>query len=135
MRLAAACLVAGLAGMAGCQESEPAEPTWRDVQDVFAAHGCSDGTCHSQTSMAGGLNLEANAYDNLVDAPCANGTADGDGYLRVAPDDPRMSFLLHKLEIQIVEPGFGMPMPPAGDPLDEGELAIVERWIESGAVR
>jgi hypothetical protein len=51
--------------------------------------------------------------------------------MRVAPGDPENSYIYHKLE---GAPGIvGGRMPLNGTPLTEGQIRVIERWIETGA--
>jgi hypothetical protein len=52
--------------------------------------------------------------------------------LRVAPGDPKNSFLIHKLEGRDL---VGVRMPQNADPLTSGQIQIIARWIERGAPR
>jgi hypothetical protein len=125
------------AALASACADEPEPATWPRVQEIFDAHGCATATCHSVSKAEGELVLADEepdgAYHALVGAPCANGGADDDGMLRVAPGDADASFLLTKLSLTAYDPIYGEPMPVYGPPLTDEELDLVRRWVLAGA--
>lgn len=142
-RLAAAVVLA--AACAACDESlaELAGPTpaltptfssiQRDILEASDAAGrvaCT--TCHNPASplfRQSGLDLRsAVAYDQLVGVRSRQRNL-----LRVAPGDVENSYLIHKLEGR--SGIFGDRMPQTAPFLTDGQIAIIERWIERGALR
>ena len=114
------------------------EPTFASIQsEIFettdSAGRAACTNCHTNVGRipAGGLNLTHDvAYDQLVNVPSRNKP----GAIRVVPGDPESSYLIHKVE------GRGRhcraPMPINGPPfLTDGQIQIIERWIEIGAPR
>ena len=89
--------------------------------------------CHSAAggrAAASGLDLTAAvAYANLVNV----GSRGKPGAIRVIPGDPANSYLLHKLEGRSDIVGQRMPRG-TGPFLGEGQLSVIRRWIELGAV-
>jgi hypothetical protein len=113
------------------------EPRWSSIQRlVFEAPDSSGraacSSCHTSTGRApaAGLNLTgANAHGNIVGVASTQKT----GAQRVVPGDPDNSYLIHKIEGRsgIV----GERMPRTGGPyLTEGQVRIIRRWIELGAL-
>jgi len=114
------------------------EPTFSSIQseifettDSAGRSACTN--CHTNVGRnpSGGLNLTHDvAYDQLVNVPSRNKP----GAIRVVPGDPASSYLVHKVAGQrgIV----GNRMPNDGPPfLTDGQIQILERWIEIGAPR
>jgi hypothetical protein len=140
----AAVLAASATAVAGCDESLPdfagpspnLEPTFSSIQsEIFARRDLADRPacleCHTSQGRTptGGMDLSADAYDNLVGFP-SRGRPE---VLRVVPGDPEASYLLHKLEGRsgIV----GARMPQRGPYLTDNQIFIIRRWIERGAPR
>lgn len=115
-------------------------PTFSSIQtEIFETTDSSGRSlctgCHTNVGRTplGGLNLLRDvAYDQLVNVP----SVQRPGILRVAPNNPEGSYLIHKLE-QSGPPAIGgLRMPRNGPPyLTSGQLLIVRRWIETGAPR
>lgn len=99
----------------------------RDIQSLFNAQCVF---CHMTGAESGGLNLEPGlAYENLVNVK--SGQSD---LVRVAPNDPDASYLLHKLQgTHVNAGGSGSQMPLGGMPWSETELNLVRQWILEGA--
>lgn len=108
-------------------------------RDVIVAGGCNAGQCHSGPA-AGGLSLRSRdvSYENLVGIR-AMGRGGGptgaldcadSGLLRVAPGDPDVSLLVHKLEHT---QRCGGPMPTSSTRLSAAHLQSVREWIAAGA--
>lgn len=88
----------------------------KDVQPIFDSH-CNTGGCHSGTSPAGNLNLEAAvAYAQL--------TKKSSGYVDTLR--PSYSVLYGSMN------STGNPMPPTGK-LDQCTLELVLKWIQQKA--
>lgn len=130
---------------AGCDESLESvagptpnlTPTFSSIQrDIFQAADSSGRpscvSCHNPNGSAFravGLDLSTEGYASLVGVA----SRQRPNVLRVAPGDPANSYLMHKIEGQadIV----GTRMPQRGPFLTDGQIAIIERWIELGAKR
>ena len=128
---------------AGCDESLESvagptpnlTPTFASIQrDIFQASDSSGRpsctSCHNPNGgafRAVGLDLSTEGHASLVGVA----SRQRPHVLRVAPGDPANSYLIQKIEAQadIV----GMRMPQRGPFLTDGQIAIIERWIELGA--
>jgi hypothetical protein len=67
------------------------------------------------------------SYNNLVNVA----SRQRPGAVRVVPEDPDSSYLIHKLE---GGPNIaGVRMPLNGPYLTEGQILVIRRWIETGA--
>ena len=128
---------------AGCDESLESvagptpnlTPTFASIQrDIFQASDSSGRpsctSCHNPNGgafRAVGLDLSTEGYASLVGVA----SRQRPNVLRVAPGDPANSYLIQKIEAQadIV----GVRMPQRGPFLTDGQIAMIERWIELGA--
>lgn len=114
------------------------EPTFRSIQqNIFAAADSSGRVactgCHTSAGRTpvAGLDLAgANAHGQLVGVP-SNAKP---GAIRVIPGDPANSYLIHKLEGRSDIVGQRMPRGAAGPFLTEGQIRVIKRWIELGAL-
>jgi hypothetical protein len=84
--------------------------------------------CHSGPTPAGRLNLSGDPYSVLVNKP----SSFKPGAILVVPGDPESSYLYQKL---VGAAGIaGQRMPRNGPPfLTDGQIEVIERWIEEGA--
>ncbi len=110
------------------------------IQATTLATTCATSGCHTGASVAGAGALaldKANAYDNLVGVASSNLSAKSDGMLRVKAGDPEKSFLHWKLLFHASPAGrdYGGPMPSGGQPITNGEIEFIRRWIAAGAPR
>jgi hypothetical protein len=139
-------VVALAAGVTACDEKLSSlagptpnlEPTFASVQanvfeltDSAGRTACTNCHTNSRGVPAANLNLLHDvAYDQLVN----HASTEKPGLLRVAPGNPDNSYLIHKIEGR---PGIiGVRMPQNGPPfLSDGQILIVRRWIELGALR
>jgi hypothetical protein len=119
----------------------PATPagTFDRIQSEILSPNCATGGCHtgnSQYAVASGLVLDRSvAWRNLVNVSAKNAAAKNDGLMRVMPFKPDSSLLYHKL---IVAAGhhsaeYGSTMPLGGEPLYNGYVEYIRRWIAAGA--
>jgi hypothetical protein len=146
MRLTcAAALVAAAVFASGCDESlkdiagpsPNLTPTFSSIQEEIFENSDSSGrvaciTCHTNVGRTPpvGLNLlHGVAYANLVGTPSTQRA----GLLRVAPGDPENSYIVHKLEGRSGIVGLRMPRND-GPFLTDGQMDILKRWIELGAL-
>jgi hypothetical protein len=110
------------------------EPTFSSIQNEIFNNADSSGRpactqCHNAVGgRFNGLDLSpAVAYTNLVGV----GSRGKPGAVRVIPSDPENSYLIHKLDGR---PGIvGVRMPQFGPYLVDGQIQVIERWIELGA--
>ncbi|MCY3756344.1 MAG: hypothetical protein OXG96_01350 [Acidobacteria bacterium] len=106
--------------------SRPAVTLVRLSGEIFTPR-CATSGCHSGTTRAGGLSLQAEDIATaIVDVPSE---AKPDFNL-VVPGDPVNSYLLMKMRGD--EGIAGDRMPPARA-LDAEQIALVEEWVEDGA--
>jgi mono/diheme cytochrome c family protein len=142
---AAAMALASVFGAAACDENLSSiagptpglEPTFSSIsREIFSNTDAAGRTacvaCHTNAagSPAGGLNLLPDAaYAALVNVPSVTNR----GSVRVIPGNPGDSILVRKLEGR---PGTqGARMPLNGPPyLTPGQIEIIRRWIELGAL-
>ncbi|MCC7125934.1 MAG: hypothetical protein IT178_13870 [Acidobacteria bacterium] len=88
--------------------------------------------CHTDVGRVPPVNLvllEGRAYANLV----GRASNQKPGATLVVPGDPDASYLIHKLEGRADIVGQRMPRT-TGPFLTEGQIRIIRRWIELGAV-
>jgi hypothetical protein len=143
-------LLAGLA-IAGCSSDNPApvetdaNSTWGVIQEDILAARCVG--CHmAGTSFANQSALVLTpdvAYAQLVGAIPNNESAVGEGLTRVSAAQglPGLfkSYLWEKVNAPDQahfygdHPYYGAQMPLGGQPLTNGELALIRAWIEAGA--
>ncbi|MBL4849002.1 MAG: hypothetical protein JKY65_26050 [Planctomycetes bacterium] len=104
-----------------------------EVQEVFDLD-CT--RCHSGGGGSAGLSLDAErAYAAIVERKSSQASKMN----LVAPGEPELSYLLHKmLGTQLDVGGHGARMPQMGSwgangSLSDAEVARVRRWIEAGA--
>jgi hypothetical protein len=142
-RLGYAVLIAVFLGSVGCDEAlsdltgptPNLEPTFSSIQQEIFSSGDSSGRpactqCHNAVgSRFNGLDLSpAVSYSNLVNV-ASRGRV---GAVRVIPGDPENSYLIHKLEGRSTIAGVRMPLN--GPYLTSGQVLVIRRWIETGAL-
>lgn len=143
--LFAVCTAAGLV-CASCDEklssitgpTPDLVPTFTSIQqNIFTATDSSGRpACTNCHTTAGGrvppvgMDLgSANAHAQIVNVPSRGKP----GATRVIPGDPENSYLIHKLEGRAGIAGLRMPL--SGPPyLTEGQIRVIKRWIELGAL-
>ena len=129
-------------GSVGCDEAlsdltgptPNLEPTFSSIQQKIFSSGDSSGrpactNCHNAVgSRFNGLDLSpAVSYNNLVNVASRRRP----GAIRVIPNDPDNSYLIHKLEGKSTITGVRMPL--GGPYLESGQILVIRRWIEIGA--
>jgi hypothetical protein len=101
-------------------------PRYTDVQSIWSTSSLCTG-CHGS---AGGLNLGASSYANLVNVNTVNATCNT--LKRVTPGDPNNSSLVRKLEGTTC--GTRMPSNnPSHFTNNPGQLVRIRSWILAGA--
>lgn len=111
------------------------EPTIDSIQNEIFTSSDSSGrtsciTCHTNVGRtpAQGLNLAGDAIRALVNVPSTQKS----GSILVIPGDPANSYLIQK--IKGAGGITGLRMPRNGPPyLTDGQVLVIERWIELGA--
>jgi hypothetical protein len=127
--LAGAGLVAPGCGSGGSALMAPPQVTLAQVQAQVFSPRCALSGCHVGPTAPHGLDLSSGvSASHTIGVPSAELPA----LMRIAPFDPAGSYLYLKLidDPQIL----GDPMPLSGPALNAGELALVETWIEQGAL-
>jgi hypothetical protein len=141
----AVLLLAAAAATAACDESLSSitgptpnlEPTFSSIQREIFESGDSSGrvacaSCHNNIGapFAAELNLTHDlAYDQLV----GRASTEKPGLMRVAPGNADGSYMIHKLE---GAPDIsGLRMPQNQPYLTAGQITIIRRWIDLGALR
>lgn len=144
------CAIAGLV-CASCDEklsditgpTPDLAPTFRSIQqNIFTASDSSGRpACTNCHTTAGGrvppvgMDLGSSAaYAQLVNVASRQKA----GAIRVIPGDPENSYLIHKLEGRQTPESqkiVGERMPRGTGPfLTEGQMRVIKRWIELGAL-
>jgi mono/diheme cytochrome c family protein len=105
-------------------------PTLDEIQAAVFTPSCAG--CHSPTGSAAatGLHLQnaTASHSTLVGVPSMANSA----ILRVAPNEPDNSYLIHKLEG--TGNGSVMPPPPSAE-LPPATIDNIRQWITDGALR
>jgi hypothetical protein len=104
------------------------KPTFASIQSEVLSQRCIG--CHNGSTrfLPAVLNLtDGNAYANLVGVSSIQRPA----LQRVAPGDPDNSYLIHKVEGRAGIGGQRMPLN--GTALTDGQILVIQRWIELGA--
>lgn len=100
-----------------------------DVVPMFVA-SCT--SCHGGESPSASLNLETNAYDNLVGV---YSTRVEPQMMFVKAGDPANSYLVHKLQgTHEAVGGRGQRMPRSAEPWTDEQMELIIRWISEGAL-
>jgi hypothetical protein len=98
------------------------------IQPIFNSRCVA---CHSDAGAFRDFELrlgEGQAHASLVNQPSEL----RDDMPRVTPGDPERSFLFEKIVEQV--PSEGARMPMGGSPLLAEDIALIESWIEQGAL-
>ncbi|MCK9989784.1 MAG: hypothetical protein WA112_08990 [Rugosibacter sp.] len=136
-RLAGLILAVGFMGFAGAKETKEATKAQKKnkeivsykkmIQPIFNAHCVY---CHISGAMQGELTLEPGLSPRSLIAVKSSESP----LMRIAPGKPEDSYLVHKLEGTHLEVGgSGVSMPFSASKLKEQDLALIRRWIASGA--
>ncbi|HTE54880.1 MAG TPA: hypothetical protein VK698_28700 [Kofleriaceae bacterium] len=109
-------------------DDEVAAGSLDQIHREIVSQRCSGqpGLCHNG-QFEPNLSTPALFYDYMVRRPAL----EKPDRLRVEPGDPDASFLVDKLRNRDV----GTQMPLGAEPLAEEEIALIEAWIENGALR
>lgn len=134
LRAAIAILSLGAALSACGDDGGGGDVRLADVQAEVFDVGCTVQSCHSSTTRAGDLVLEAGkSRAELVDVPAVQARAAAEGMRRVVPGDPEASFLLLKCTAPLAA-DYGEVMPWGNaDGLGAEELELLRGWIAAGA--
>jgi len=100
-----------------------------DIQPIWEG-SCTTG-CHAPGGVAEFLDLSSDGYDDLVGV--ASTQAPALSLVEAGASD--MSYLVNKLRgTHLDAGGSGGTMPAGMDPLDEATIAMIESWIDAGAM-
>jgi hypothetical protein len=104
----------------------PVTASFQSIQDNVFTPICSK--CHIGASAPEGLQLDAaHSYNLLVGVP----SVEDPSLLRVKPNDPDDSYMVHKIE---GAPGIvGGQMPLNETPLPQATIQAIRQWITDGA--
>ena len=122
--------------MGGCDEklsdlggpTPNLKPTLSSIQSEIFSQKCIGCNTGNGRFLPGVMNLtEGNSYASLVGVTSIEKPA----LQRVAPGDPESSYIIHKLEGRAGITGARTTLN--GTPLTDGQILVIERWIELGA--
>jgi hypothetical protein len=101
-----------------------------DVQPIFNGN-CAFSGCHAGASSPQGLDLSAGVSYGLLVNVAAGQLPSMD---RVEPNEPLLSYLVHKIRgTQGSVGGTGSQMPRGAGPLPDDEINIIRAWVQVGA--
>jgi hypothetical protein len=115
-----ACLVAALAGWpaSGLRAAESSVDYLRDIKPILHQRCYA---CHGALKQTSGLRVDT--ADALVQG--------GESGAAVVPGDSGRSLLIEAVTGDLAQ----WRMPPEGEPLTAGQIALLRRWIDQGATR
>jgi len=128
-RLCSICLVAVLT-LSGCDQSTTEMPvaTYSYINKSIFKTSCISSSCHSSSSLAGGLNLEDKDSDlNLVNVKSQYDSTK----MIILPFSPEQSYLLTVLENDFSSKNSD---PHSQLSLSEEPINLIRTWIQQGAV-
>lgn len=144
-------IAVSLLNLNGCQKAgtdsgttpaPAAQGTFDLIQQRILTPSCATAGCHASNkdvdfAQHGLVLAEGVAYANLVGVDPTNSAAKADGLKRVKAFASLESLLYHKLNTSAGHhsAAYGNPMPLGGQPLYNGQIEFVRRWIEAGAPR
>lgn len=120
-------------------------PSFKLINRCVLKTSCASfSACHSATGRKGGLDLQTDPYNALVNAPCVNDVAKANGWHLVTPGNEKTSYAFVKLSLPSVQElpdagaggpnmGLGNRMPNTGQSLDAPTIAQIQQWIKMGA--
>ncbi|HET9552303.1 MAG TPA: hypothetical protein VFP50_04990 [Anaeromyxobacteraceae bacterium] len=134
--LAAAALSAGCLAEPKVGPAQPggagsvATTTLSSIETNIFVPKCATSACHAGSPPANApVSLEAGrAWLELVGVPSTQAPMS-----LVEPSNPAASYLLYKVRGTQGLVGGLSPMPPASEPLSDGEVQAIEGWIARGA--
>lgn len=111
------------------------------IQDKILTTSCAVQGCHASVNDGAfaqhGLVLaKGKAYNNLFEIEPKNTEARKDGLKLVKAFNAQQSLLYHKLETDNSHhsgKNYGSTMPLGSEPLYQGQIEFIRRWIEAGA--
>lgn len=141
-----ACCLGVAAILSACKKeaagSGSEKATFDLIQDEILTTQCAITGCHASSSdgtfaQHGLVLTKGQAFDNLVAKASKNADAAAQSIIRVKPFDAENSFLYHKITCQANHHtgNFGNKMPMGGRVLTKGQVELIRRWINAGALR
>ncbi|MDP7040028.1 MAG: hypothetical protein QGI45_12770 [Myxococcota bacterium] len=117
----------------GEEHRGPLKPNLETIQTEIFDVACVE--CHNSSYAAGNLDLSnmQSSYAGLVGKRTNNSVAFENGWMRVKPGKPNLSFLLRKIRLPGV--GEGSPMPPGNEELTDECVDLISTWIEQMATQ
>ena len=112
--------------MASAPDPSTLERTWADVHAYIITPYCE--SCHRDASRGGGLTLEFDDYDALVNQGMRSVAQLQ--LLVIQPGDPASSYLYMKVTGAM---GISASVMPPSSRLSEGYVTMLREWIERGA--
>lgn len=97
-------------------------PDWDFIQSTIFESSCAVSGCHTGSTPAGGLSLDANQYSTVVD----NATNSASGLQYVNSGFPSQSYLY----LAITNQANGDDMSGF---VSQGDVDLIKQWIEAGA--
>ena len=138
----AALALVACGGEQGAAPAGSPDPTasFAKLQQSVLTPSCAVSGCHVSASAASSGNLVLTsdvAYDNLVNAPPTNLSAQRDGLKRITPGHPETSLLFQKIVLSLAasHSEYGNVMPVGQSALSQGQVDFIRKWIEAGASR
>ena len=139
--------IAALLNLTACQQAvtdttEPAALASFDLmQQKILTPSCATSGCHASErdpsfAQHGLVLAEGVAYQNMVGVDPKNSSAKADGLKRVKGFSLLESLFYHKLNAAASHHSgkqYGNHMPLGRQPLSDGQVEFVRRWIEAGA--
>lgn len=102
----------------------------RDVQPIFTANCVFEG-CHGGSApiLDQDLSSAQRSFASIVNVP----SMEVDGLMRVKPGDSANSYLFQKISQD--NPQVPTRMPQGRPNLSDGDINLIRRWIDGGAVQ
>lgn len=132
-------IIIGIMLLVSCAKEEKQLSDFQLIQNRIINTSCAFSGCHQSSTDPSfaehGLILEQSvAYQNLINRNPKNTNALADKLLLVKPFKAEESLLYHKLHFSDHHSGdYGTLMPLGLDPLFQGQVEFIRRWIEAGA--
>ena len=105
--------------------------TLRDVQPIFTGN-CALSGCHTGSAPEEGMSLgEGQTFSNVVNVAARQLLTMN----RVTPNQPDLSYLVHKIQgTHEAVGGSGSQMPEGLSPLSQSDIDLIRAWIQAGAL-
>jgi hypothetical protein len=119
--LALTCAVLG-----ACVETGDRPAEWSYIHATIIETNCTTSNCHTDISRAAGISFDDpdEAYEHLAGEPCDSGQPAHDLVVAGQPELSKLMYLLRGEEVLVMPPDVRLP---------DGEIELVQRWIQEGA--